>query len=342
MLQPEDTFELAHSKSLYALGLLEDRNAEIAKLRLEIDRLNLAYGQSQSENVRKDETIARLQGYLRQPTHRPNRGRPSPVTPAPSPSYANAVKKALPPVPPGKESVIKLRRLLNQPGMSKAKKAQLLAFGTKKAPQVFCKIYIRVNPTRGASLRDRYRKANAMLAAAGIRNMVRTFSFIGNSLIELYVCGQVNLDVAKALDKHQFVVLREVDICAFTKEADKTKTVHRLAVLYAREKLVEMRKAILRHVTEDIRELVIARATEIEARLHTSQQRRYDAYVARTQARALPEVTSSASNCQRILDILNAQLPTADEDLGETPSQDLACTQTVDNTMSTIDANQSL
>jgi hypothetical protein len=141
-------------------------------------------------------------------------------------------------------------------------------------PVSFSKLYLKLNTIpalRVGNNRSRVRIIRNLLNLLQINNKVRDFSFIGKSVLELYVAEPCLDEVTKVLSENGRLLSNfnpnEASPYAHPERDVKSATIKRLAHLYARNHLRMMKEAILSGFPEDIQENVKTEAENLTRKM---------------------------------------------------------------------------
>jgi hypothetical protein len=139
-------------------------------------------------------------------------------------------------------------------------------------PVEFERIHFKTGSSRllknARSAREADATIHEMCRVAGVKKDVFLHSKIGNSIVELYVPALKKQDVVDELNCTGFVVVEDFnpavvpDYGRQTLEQVRGLVVKRLAFLYRRGRLVNLKKCILRGYSEDIQAAVLEAATQ--------------------------------------------------------------------------------
>ncbi len=157
----------------------------------------------------------------------------------------------------------------------KKRQAILTWARTAPAPQEFHRLHIKVRKGRGGPLGQRQLLAQGyqLLKTVGIRSKVKEISFIGQSVLQLYVAGVCLPAVKDALGNHQIEIQEEFDPWDMPTFSDpaivEEKMVNRLAILMRRNTIKNMRIMILQGCPARLEALVMERMQVLGEALRT-------------------------------------------------------------------------
>jgi hypothetical protein len=143
-------------------------------------------------------------------------------------------------------------------------------------PKEFNRVHIRLTDSRALkyckSMKEVTEILRNLLESIKIKHLVVDFSLIGRSVLELYTTKEKNQELVETLKKSKASIIENFDLSlapTFGKGIDtEEKLVKRLAYIYVRNKLKNMRKAILQGIKEETQERIKEMALEIsETRL---------------------------------------------------------------------------
>jgi hypothetical protein len=146
---------------------------------------------------------------------------------------------------------------------------------TIRVPQEFHRVYVRWNPSqdiRKYKYSEKVKLVRQWLKLIKLTNKVKEISLIGNSVIEAYVPSITLDEVLNTFNHHN--VHRIEDFQRLSSPFDqghtdvRSRTITRLKFLYKRNNLINMRKAIL----EDLPEDVITEITTIDSSTHVNYE----------------------------------------------------------------------
>ena len=175
-------------------------------------------------------------------------------TPAESNTFASVLKKDGPP-PSGK------RKAWKKVSVKEAAKI----FAPRPPPATFSKIYLKIEDNRRfatARAKGNLRAvAYSALMALGVGRQVVEFSFIGKSILELYVADPQVDSVLDKLKEKKLTVLEDFNIEAnpnYGKSTDtQERVVRRLAFLYKRARFHNLKECIVEGISETTKEAII-------------------------------------------------------------------------------------
>jgi hypothetical protein len=138
-------------------------------------------------------------------------------------------------------------------------------------PRGFKKCHLKIGGKRALSGRTRKQRRALMtkiFQMYGIGDVVTQFSFIGTSVLEIYVLEEKEEEFLKRMKYHEWEVIdfQSDALLPFQKgqeEDTKKHAVNRLAFLYANTRLVKLRECILEGVAAEVAELVKSEAKAI-------------------------------------------------------------------------------
>jgi hypothetical protein len=141
----------------------------------------------------------------------------------------------------------------------------------KIVPVEFKKIYLHLNPIpslKFASRKSRVQLAYNLLNKLNIKNKVRDFSYIGKSVLELYIAEPVYEEVKKILEEQNVNIIEKYDSSKGQPtgrpiQEVEDNIINRLAFIYARNHLKKMKEAILQGFNKRITDKVIEKADGI-------------------------------------------------------------------------------
>jgi hypothetical protein len=141
-----------------------------------------------------------------------------------------------------------------------------------RKPVDFTKMYIQINvgqKWKRAERKDKVKLARQIFKTIGIEEKVREFSFIGNSVLELYVANPVAYEVSMTLKANECLIINDYNASVgqgHGRPVDEIKEciISRVGFLYARNNLVKLKEAILDGFEGELRESIINKAIEIQ------------------------------------------------------------------------------
>jgi hypothetical protein len=146
-------------------------------------------------------------------------------------------------------------------------------------PVKFKKVYIQLNyipVLRIASRKARVKIMYKILTELGIKQKVKDFSFIGKSVLELYVAEPVYQEVLSALVEQNVNLITNFDATAVFRDRSRAEMkdfiISRCGFLYSRQHLRNMKLAIIEDFDENLQDAIKRYAERFHAEAEHSTE----------------------------------------------------------------------
>lgn len=199
-------------------------------------------------------------------------------------TWAMVAKNSTPPKP-GNEARSRARQMIKKPmqALTEREKEKIISYGQERPePQTFHRCYISFNTIPNEHIRDTKKRMIKFLKVVGLWNLIRTFSSINKSIIEIYYCRNTAGRVAEVINERKLRIIKGFDPTDLGQLSEELKpervkqVATRLGYMLAYENLAQMRATIIRGYSRNIVELTLAKEKEVRAVREQSWDKRFN------------------------------------------------------------------